>query len=222
MDSDKHRVPLLPKQIAGYRQWLEELDEEALRMGGTTACDPEVWEYFDPRTSIGRQIYESFSDEELLNVLIRKMNQQGRKPRFDEVHYIYKQYLYRRFNGLNNAKARARSRMKQRREERKWPRDWPERVSPTPLVTWCEKQGQPISQKILQRLQEICDMTRATKTPPQLNQEDRAMLHELMKWDRALEMMGIPALDRAGMRHMMRYWEQQRGQEANLEERRGS
>lgn len=77
----KGQQKLAEKELAGYRQWITELEEEARQTGGDlTLCDGEVWQYFDPGKPLGYQIYRSYSDEELLDILIKTMNHQGRTP----------------------------------------------------------------------------------------------------------------------------------------------
>ena len=62
---------LTEKELLGYRQWLSELDEESRGEQGTSrqAMDPDLWRIFDPKGNIGRQIYESYTDEALLEAL---------------------------------------------------------------------------------------------------------------------------------------------------------
>ena len=73
---------LTKRQLEGYRQWIAELDEESRKLGGgSESCDSELYRYFAPDQVVGRQVYESFSDEELLDIMIRTMHHQGHKPR---------------------------------------------------------------------------------------------------------------------------------------------
>ena len=60
---------LTARELAGYRQWLAELDQEAREEGGDPSLrDPELRRYFDPHTPCGRQVYESYTDGELLDL----------------------------------------------------------------------------------------------------------------------------------------------------------
>lgn len=100
------------RELNGYRQRLSDLDEEARDPGGgLTRHDPELRQYFDPDTLIGRQVYESYTDEELLDILIRTLQQQGYNPHFELVYCGYKDYMHLRFNQLNMAKDKARARL---------------------------------------------------------------------------------------------------------------
>ena len=62
---------LTEKELLGYRQWLSELDEESRGEQGTSrqAMEPDLWRMFDPKGNIGRQIYESYTDEALLEAV---------------------------------------------------------------------------------------------------------------------------------------------------------
>lgn len=112
---------LTQKELAGYRQWLSELDSEARKTGADlTDVDYEIWQYFDPETMIGKQIYESYSDEELISFVLATMDHPGHKPRLERIYVIYRQYLKLRFDGLSNVIARAKTRRKQLAEEMKW------------------------------------------------------------------------------------------------------
>ena len=67
---------LTEKELRGYRQWLSELDEESRGEQGTSrqAMDPDLWRIFDPKGNIGRQIYESYTDEALLEAVVGTMD----------------------------------------------------------------------------------------------------------------------------------------------------
>ena len=202
---------LSQRELGEYRQWIADLEEEAREQGGSLeACDPEVWALFEPRGEPGRQIYASFSDGELLDLLLRTMDRPGHSPRFEELHVIYREYLRLRFHGLDAAKRLARTRRKQLEEERRWPWDWPDRVSPQPLLERLEQRGRTAGPEDLALLEELCGQARATGLPPELSAPARERLERLCRCKTALELMGIPALDKAGLRHMRQYWEAER------------
>ena len=109
----KESLQLTKKQIQGYRQWLSELDEEAREPGGNLlVCDPEVWQCFNPHKSTGYQVYMSYSDEELLDVLLKTMDRPGHNPDYSDLYCVYKQYLRCRFGSFGTAKKQAKVRMK--------------------------------------------------------------------------------------------------------------
>ena len=206
---------LSEKELAGYRQWLCELDEEAREPGGDLSeIDEEVWESFNPKGSVGVQIYESYSDDELLSFVLATMNHPGHKPRFDEIYCVYKQYLRLRFGNLDKAKSLARTRRKQMEEEARWPPDWPERVSPQPFIQKYAKSGHPLSEEDILLLQKICDHAVKSGFPPTEKNLSPAA-KEFFKqhggsWQRGLLLMGIPALNKMALKHLHRYWSQER------------
>lgn len=198
---------LTARQIAEYRQWLKELDQEAHEPGGdVTRCDPEIWSDFDPSRPTGRQIYESYSDAELLDILIRTMQRPGHSPRFEEVYCIYKKYLHKRFEGLHNAKDRAKTRMKLLQNQEKWPPDWPEHVSTEPLLEKLRERGKNISKEDLVLLTRLCEEARRTGLPPVITPSVRQRLERLYGCTQTLELMGIPHLNKTALKHMQRYW----------------
>ena len=81
---------LTEKELRGYRQWLSELDEESRGEQGTSrqALDPDLWRIFDPKGNIGRQIYESYTDEALLEAVVVTMDHPGHKPRTLTSRYL--------------------------------------------------------------------------------------------------------------------------------------
>ena len=202
---------LSKKELTEYRRWIAELEEEAREQGGNMqTCDPEVWAQFEPHSDPGRQIYASFTDEELLDLLIRTMDRPGHSPRVEEIHVIYREYLRLRFRGLNTAKSLAKTRRKQLEEERRWPWDWPDRVSPRPLLDRLAQRGQAAGPEDLALLERLCAEARAARLPPALSETERDQLNRLCICKTALELMGIPVLNKAGLRHMVRYWEKER------------
>lgn len=214
MARSRSKNRLTEQQLAGYRQWLRELNEEMEDAGGDPdGCDEELWEYFAPRSSTGRQIYESFSDDELLDLLIGTMDHPGHRPLYDKLHYISRQYIQTRFSGMNNAKNLAKRRMKRMADQRRWPANWPERVSPRPLLEWMERRGRPVGAKDLLLLESICERARRERQPPELSSVERSCLDHLCGCKQALEQMGIPSLNRTAKKHMQQYWAQQRRME---------
>ena len=204
---------LTEKVLLGYREWLMDLGQEAEESGNFNTCDEEVWEQFDPASDTGRQVYQSFSDEELLDLLIATMDRQGHKPRYDRIYTIYRRYIQTRFGGLNNAKDRARIRMKQQEEEAKWPPDWHTRVSVAPLLTKLEKKGKAPTGEELGLLESLCKEARETGMPPYISISIRDRLNKLMDYKSVLETMGIPCLSNTSLKRMIRYWKEHRQSE---------
>lgn len=209
---------LTEKELLGYREWLMELSQEAEEHGDFNTCDEEVWEQFDPDSDAGSQVYQSFSDEELLDILIDTMDRQGHKPRYDRIHTIYRRYIQARFGGLNNAKDRARIRMKQREEEVRWPPDWHTHVSVTPLLRKLEQKGKKPTREEVDLLERVCREARETGLPPYISISTRDRLNKLMDYKSALEIMGIPCLSQTSLKRMVRYWTGQRRNTADAKE----
>ena len=66
---------LTEKELKSYRALLENLDEKAHQPGeDLTICSKGAWAVFNPEQLPGKQIYNSFSDGELLDVVIYTMN----------------------------------------------------------------------------------------------------------------------------------------------------
>ena len=206
----RQTAPLSEKELNSYRQWAAELQKESGEPGGSCNCDPEVWEYFNPTTAWGKQIYESFTDEELLDLLLPTMKSQGHTPQFQKIHEIYRCYLGRRFGNLARVKEMARIRYKRRRDERRWPWDWPERVSVEPALDFCRKRGIRLSPEEQTLLAQLCQAAKYTRMPPVVfSQEQLRCLQRLGGVRQLLERMGIPHLERGARKHMRLYWKKQ-------------
>jgi|GEM_PF-1408446 len=81
-----------------YKEQLARQSEETIQSGGDlSVCPDEVFEFFTVSAPTGMQIYESFTDEELLLILTVAFERVGRCPSQKEVHCIYRQYIRRRF-----------------------------------------------------------------------------------------------------------------------------
>lgn len=205
----RQATPLSEKELNGYRQWAAELQAESGEPGGSCSCDSEVWEYFNPVTPCGKQIYESFTDEELLDILLPTMKSPGHTPQFQKIHEIYRRYLLRRFGNLARVKEMARVRYKRRRDERRWPWNWPERVSVEPALDFCRKRGIRLSAEEQTVLIQLCQAAKYTRMPPVLSQEQLRCLQRLGSVRQLLERMGIPYLERGARKHMRLYWREQ-------------
>ena len=140
---------LTEKELLGYRQWLSELDEESRGEQGTSrqAMDPDLWRIFDPKGNIGRQIYESYTDEALLEAVVVTMDHPGHKPRTYQLSPIRQVYLKQRFGNINKACWAARGFRKRLEEQKRWPPDWPERVSADGFRAYCERIGSPLTER---------------------------------------------------------------------------
>ena len=206
---------LSPKELEGYRQWLAELSAEAGAPGGDLGhIDEALFPCFAPKRPVGRQVYRSFSDEELLEPVLRTMDHPGHKPRLDQVYCVYCWYLKERFGTVRDVCWKARARWKQRRDEVNWPADWPERVAPQELIAYCGGRNYAPTQAELQTLEEFCARIRRRRCPlpeDQAPAEFRQLLARAgCTWDRGMRLLGVPVLRKEALRHMKKYWAAQR------------
>lgn len=202
--------PLTEKELASYRRQLAELDEAAHRPGGDLSrCDTATWDIFDPNGWRGRQIYDSFSSEELLDVVIRTMAHRGHKPDYNDIYCVCLRYLRRRFGNLAEVTEQAKRRM---RNEQQWPIDWPERVSVTPILE--KRWREPPDETELALLKDLCRRARETGMTPELTPEEKARLNKFGGAGQVMKMMGIPILRGSELRHLKKYWQEEREKQA--------
>lgn len=188
---------LTPGEIQGYRQWLAELDEEAHTEGGScNICDAEVWEYFDTKSDTGRQVYDSFTDEELLEVILAS-SQDGSRPKLHEIYCVYRKYIKLRFGGWINARENAREYRLFKQIISKWPTGWYMKVSPQPLVTKLRESGVEPDRVTVELFESLCREARKTGCPPYISTSVRKRINRVYNCSAALELMGIPSLLRA-------------------------
>lgn len=211
----KPNQSLTPKELESYRRWLSELDAEARQPGGNLSqIDKGLWQYFNPKTVLGGQIYKSYSDEELLTFVLATMNHPGHKPVLNEIYCVYLRYLKIRFGGLDKVIALAKTRRKQLKEEAQWPADWTERVSPTPLLVHCACQGCPLEEAEKERLRQFCETVIKRGFPPteaELSPKVKAMFRKNCgSWQKGFKMMNIPVLNKRALKHLKQYWAQER------------
>ena len=175
---------LTEKELRGYRQWLSELDVESReeQESSRQTVDPDIWRVFNPEGNIGRQIYESYTDEALLEAVVGTMDHPGHKPRLYQLSLIRQVYLKRRFGSTNKACWAAKGFRKRLEEQKRWPPDWPERVSADRFRAYCER-----IEEITPELKKLFQKKRCTNK-------------------RAMELMGIPVLSKLAMKHLWSYW----------------
>jgi len=87
------------EEIKNMRRQLRE-DAEKAKLEGSPAqsqawINPQKWsQYTGP---VGRKLYESFSDEELLDLIRQETDLLGHVPAQREVFCVYRDYIRRRF-----------------------------------------------------------------------------------------------------------------------------
>ncbi len=202
---------LSERELKGYRQWLAELEEEMRDTPGLSQrLDEDLTHYFSPEWPIGRQVYTSFSDEELLEPLLETMEGRNGSPRPERLLCVYRWYLEKRFGSLHRACWQARGRSRQQAAERMWPADWPERVDARPLLERCAALGVVLDEETRHQVGEYCEAIRRSGQPPgrdELPGELDALFSRAgCTWKTGLELLGIPALSKSVRRHMRRYW----------------
>lgn len=203
---------LTEKELRGYRQWLSELDEESRGEQGTSrqAMDPDLWRIFDPKGNIGRQIYESYTDEALLEAVVVTMDHPGHKPRTYQLSPIRQVYLKQRFGNINKACWAARGFRKRLEEQKRWPPDWPERVSADGFRAYCERIGSPLTEQDAELAEHMCRSVRESWRPPEEEEipPELKMLFQKKRCSnkKAMELMGIPVLSKLAMKHLWSYW----------------
>lgn len=207
---------LSERELEGYRQWLTELEEEMSDAPGLSQrLDEDLTCYFWPEYSIGRQVYISFTDEELLERLVETMEGRDGPPQPERLLCVYRWYLEKRFGSLYRACWQARGRSRQRAAERMWPADWPERVSDRPFLERCVAHGVGLDEETRRQVGEYCAAVRRSGQPPsrdQLPQELDVLFSRVgCTWKTGLELLGIPALSKSVRRHMRHYWARNNG-----------
>lgn len=213
---------LSAQELEYYRGWLAELDADAHKSGGNPAfCTGEIWDIFFPFHRAGKQIYRSFSDEELLDIVIRTMNHQGHRPDFNSIYCIYLQYLKLRFGGLDEIKALAKRRMRQLKNEKDWPADWQDRVSIEPMRERMAKSKKELSKEDAALLEKLCIQAKEHGVPLHLDEADKRILDRMGGSGNVLKTMGIPIFKGSELRHMQEYWasEREKQKEAAATER---
>lgn len=209
---------LSERELRGYRQWLAELEEEMKELPELSRkLDGELTGYFSPEYPIGRQVYISFSDEELLEPLVETMEETDGIPRPDRLLCVYRWYLEKRFGSLHRACWRARGRSRQKAAEQRWPADWPLRVDADRFLERCASCGVELDEAMRDLLRQYCALVRRSGQPP--GREDcpeelcRLFARVGCTWRTGLELLGIPALSKSVRRHMRRYWANGPGEE---------
>lgn len=98
---------MLQEEIRAHKERLTQL-AKTLRdtpQDGNTFhyCVPELWSEYDGTNKTGSQIYRSFTDGELLNMLKDAARSIGRAPRQNEIYCVYRQYIRLRFGNWPRA-----------------------------------------------------------------------------------------------------------------------
>ena len=199
------------REISEAKKALAQRNEQT-RANGFEAqwCNPKFRSYYHPGSPTGRQIFASYTGDELLDILITYMQHQGHSPDWEKIHHVYKLYLSDRFGDLAQAKAKARSRQKALTQQAKWPPDWPDRVSSEPFYKWLDECGKTYTEEDKAVVESICTQAKESGMPPELSSELCKYLGKFGDIKKGLAMMNIPPLNKAELRFMARYWRENR------------
>ena len=207
---------LAQQEVEKYRQKIRELDAKARKPGNSLdhiiRIDAEL---LSPHSPIGKQIYRSYSDEELLDIFLQGQEAPDHKLGYHNIYIVYRRYINERFKDEWTAKVKARTLVKQRKEKLKWPPDWPDRVSVEPLLAELKRRNKELTPGDMQMLIRFCEISRQTGFPPELKPFERQRLDKLFQCRRALELMGIPYMNKATLKHMKKYWASERQKSAD-------
>jgi len=202
---------LTRREISEAKRALAKRNERTMANGfEAELCDPNFRSYYHPKSETGRQIFRSYTGDELLDILIANMKDKGHSPDWEKLHHVYKLYLSYRFGDLAQAKAKARTRQKQQTQQTKWPPDWPERVSSEPFYNWLEERGRAYTEEDKAVVEGICTQARESGMPPELSSEPCIYLGKFGDIKKGLALMNIPPLNKAELRFMARYWKENR------------
>lgn len=173
-------------------------------------CEPWIWQYYRPDHVKGQRIYQSYTDDELLDFMIAVMDSPGNTPQLERLHKICKLYLNRRFQNLSQAKAKARARKKALAQQKRWSPDWPKHVNAEPLYCWIREQGKELTEADRTVIEGICENARRTGLPPEMESSECRYLKKFCGFKKALELMNIPPLSKRELRSMIPYWKENR------------
>jgi len=109
--------------IAAQRRRLEADALRAKESGNEAWIEPQLWSQYTGKE--GRALYESFSDEELLDMLRSETAKLGRFPSQHEIFCVYRMYIRKRFRNWPTALRRAG--LKKPRKKHRYDRDEGER-----------------------------------------------------------------------------------------------
>ena len=211
MNNSTSNARLTKQELTIAKQILAQRNEKTRTSGfEQKLCDPEFRDYYHPRTPTGKQIYMSYTGEELLDILITYMQHHGHAPEWEKIHHVYKLYLSYRFGDLAKAKAKARTRQKALEQQTKWPPDWPERVSSEPFYNWLEERGKVYTEEDKNVVESICARAKDSGIPPDLSSDACKYLEKFGDIKKGLAMMNIPPLRKTELRFMSRYWKENR------------
>jgi hypothetical protein len=94
-----YNIELTAEEIAKRKNWLRRFDASEKRRVELPA---QLWDYYFVGSETGSQIYQAFSDDELLDI-IRNSAHGRNAPRRQSLMRIYGLYIRTRFGGYDTA-----------------------------------------------------------------------------------------------------------------------
>ena len=88
---------LTSDELDRYKKQLKGLAEKAKEDGTLEEYSAPLMEIYMLTSPVGKCIYESFSDDELKEILIGFYADNGRSPAQKEIFFVYKHYIRSRF-----------------------------------------------------------------------------------------------------------------------------
>ena len=88
---------LTSNELDRYKNQLKGLAEKAKEDGTLEEYSASIMDIYMLASPVGKRIYESFSDDELKEILIGFYADNGRSPAQKEIFFVYKHYIRVRF-----------------------------------------------------------------------------------------------------------------------------
>ena len=110
---------LTAAELDRYKNWLKLLAEKATTESTLEECSDAIMSICKASSPVGKGIYESFSDDELKEILVEFHANNDRCPAQKEIYFIYRYYIRLRFGNWPWALQAAELKEKKRKSARK-------------------------------------------------------------------------------------------------------
>lgn len=140
-----------------------------------------------------------------------------KRPRFSELHTIYRYYIKKRFGNEGKATGMAQKRGKQLRNQARWPITWPAALTLEPIQNVLKQKKLPFDPNVKALLERLIRESQATGNLPQLSESDKLAIMSLGlgRYREVMQLAGFPMLEAKQMLLLEKFWEQQRGASDN-------
>lgn len=191
-------------EIGEYRARLAQLLPNAVN-------ETKLMLQYDPTREPGQSVYASFTDAELLEIVLAAIPAGQRAVRWERLNAVYTAYLAVRFGSRTNTAEKALAYRHYREMEQLWPPDWPERVSPAGLLQYAARRGFSVTEEMRGVMENICERARKFCEPPTITKTERSKLGRLgSDCNTVLSKMNIPVLSTNELRYLRNFWREQR------------